>query len=78
MKARWDPVIADYSKVIELATGQALPSAGSSSPSTEEEEWSLAIASYNKAMEMSKDPALVQKAKDAIKLIEEIRQDINR
>jgi tetratricopeptide (TPR) repeat protein len=78
MKANWDPVIADYSKVIELVTTQALPSANSNSPSTEEEEWALAIASYNKAMELSKDPDMVQKAKEAIKLIDRIRQDINR
>ena len=78
MKAKWDPVIADYSKVIELVTGQTPASAKSGSPSTEDEEWSLAISSYNKAIELSKDPTLTQKAKDALKLIDEIRQDINR
>jgi tetratricopeptide (TPR) repeat protein len=78
MKANRDPVIADYSKIIELATAQALPSTDSGNLSTEEEEWDLAVDSYNKAMELSKDPALTQKAKEAIKLIDEIRQDINR
>jgi tetratricopeptide (TPR) repeat protein len=77
MKAKWDPVIADYSKAIELVTGQTPASAKSGSP-TEEEEWSLAIASYNKAVELSKNPELTQKAKDAVKLIDDIRQDINR
>jgi len=77
MKAKWDPVIADYSKAIELVTKQSLPPAKISSP-TEDEEWDLAISSYNKAIELSKDPALTQKAKDALKLIDEIRQDINR
>jgi tetratricopeptide (TPR) repeat protein len=78
MKAKWDPVIADHSKVIELVTAQALPAAGTGSPTTENEEWDLAIASYNKAIETSKDPNLTQKAKDALKLIDDIRQDINR
>jgi tetratricopeptide (TPR) repeat protein len=77
MKAKWDPVIADYSKAIELVTKQSLPPAKISSP-TEDKEWDLAISSYNKAIELSKDPALTQKAKDALKLIDEIRQDINR
>jgi len=77
MKAKWDPVIADYSKAIELVTGQA-PASAKSGNTTENEEWDMAIASYNKAIELSKNPELTQKAKDAIKLIDEIRQDISR
>jgi tetratricopeptide (TPR) repeat protein len=77
MKAKWDPVIADYSKAIELVTGQA-PASAKSGNTTENEEWDMAISSYNKAIELSKNPELTQKAKDALKLIDEIRQDINR
>lgn len=77
MKGKWDPVIVDYSKAIELVTGHppALPKSG---VTTENEEWEMAIASYNKAIELSKDPSLTQKAQDALKLIDEIRQDINK
>jgi hypothetical protein len=38
----------------------------------------MAIDSYNKVVELSKDPALTQKAKDALRLIDEIRADINK
>ena len=77
MKAKWDPVIMDYSKAIELVTGHppALPKSGAT---TESEEWEMAVASYNKAIELSKDPTLIPKAKDALKLIDQIRQDINK
>jgi len=77
MKAKWDPVIVDYSKAIELVTGQppALPWSG---VTTENQEWEMSIAGYNKAVELSKDPALKQKAEDALKLIAEIRLDINK
>jgi tetratricopeptide (TPR) repeat protein len=78
MKAKWDPVIADYSKTIEPVTNQSLPAASTGSQTTEAQEWDMAIASYNKAIALSKDPALTQKAKDALKLIDEIRLDINR
>jgi tetratricopeptide (TPR) repeat protein len=73
MKANWDPVVADYSEVIGL-----LASTSSFLPVTEEEEWTAAIASYNKAIELSKDPELAQKAEGAIKLIEQIREDVNK
>jgi tetratricopeptide (TPR) repeat protein len=78
MKANWDPVIADYGKIIELATAQPSLFADSGSITTEEEEWDLAVASYNKARELSKDTALTERAEEAIKLIDEMRQDINR
>jgi tetratricopeptide (TPR) repeat protein len=78
MKANWDPVIADYSKIIELVTSQVPPAADSGSIPTEDEEWNLAIDNYNEVIKLSKDPALTQKAKEAIALIDEIRQDINR
>jgi tetratricopeptide (TPR) repeat protein len=77
MKENWDPVIVDYSKAIELVTGQA-PAAAKSGNTTEDEEWEMAIASYNKVIELSKDPDLTQKAQDALKLIDEIRADINK
>jgi len=77
MKANWDPVIADYSKAIELVTGQA-PASAKSGNTTENEEWQMAIDSYNKVVELSKDPALTQKAKDALMLIDQISQDINK
>jgi len=75
-KDRWNSVIADYSRVIEMTTGQS--PAEVKLGATENEEWDMAIASYNKAIEISKNPELTQKAKDALKLIDEIRQDINR
>jgi tetratricopeptide (TPR) repeat protein len=77
MKTNWDPVIADYGKAIELVTEQAV-TPGKSGNTTEQEEWDMAIASYNKVIELSKDPALIQKAQDALKLIDEIRVDINK
>lgn len=77
MKANWDPVITDYSKVIELMTKQSLAAKTGNTP-TEEEEWSLAVDSYNKAIELAKDPAVTQKAKDALQLIDQIRVDIKK
>jgi tetratricopeptide (TPR) repeat protein len=78
MKENWDPVIADYGKAIELVTGQPVPATATGSQTTEAQEWDMAIASYNKVIELSKDPALTQKAQDALKLIDEIRVDINK
>jgi tetratricopeptide (TPR) repeat protein len=77
-KESWDPVIADYGKAIELATNQPVPTTAAGSQTTEAQEWDMAIANYNKVIEISKDTALTQKAQDALKLIDEIRVDINK
>jgi tetratricopeptide (TPR) repeat protein len=77
-KENWDPVIADYSKAIELVTNQPIPTTAAGSQTTEAQEWDMAISSYNKVIELSKDPALTQKAQDALKLIDEIRADLNK
>ena len=78
MKAKWDLVIADYDKVIELDSSYASPPDHQANSGEDEEEWDLAIADYNKAIELSKDPALVQKANESITFIDELRKDIVR
>lgn len=67
-QAQWDRVITDYQKVIEIVSGQAMPSPGSG---TLKEALAQAIADYSKAAELSKDPALSQRIKDALKFIDE-------
>lgn len=76
MKENWNPVIADYGKVIEMTTGQSPVEARLGT--TENEEWELAAASYNQVVKLSKDPALTQKAQDALDLYENIRTDLNK
>jgi len=75
-KENWNPVIDDYVKVIEMTTGQA--PAEAKLGATEDEEWELAVASYNQVIKLSKDPALTQKAQDALKLYEGIHADLNK
>jgi tetratricopeptide (TPR) repeat protein len=74
--APWDIVIADYETVIELISGSAVPDYGITSSGLEAEFRSLAIADYNKAIELSSDPELIQKAEAAIEFIEEWHDDV--
>ncbi len=76
MKENWNPVITDYGKVIEMTMGQA--PAEAKLGATENEEWDLAVASYNQVVKLSKDPVLTQKAEDALKLYQSIREDLNK
>jgi tetratricopeptide (TPR) repeat protein len=74
--APWDIVIADYETVIELVSGSAVHDYGITSSVLEAEFRSLAIADYNKAIELSNDPELIQKAEAAIEFIEEWNEDV--
>jgi hypothetical protein len=64
MRAQWDIPIADYCFVIEGK--QDIVDTGN-------DNWDLAIADYEKAIELSPNQEIVKKAKDAITLIEEWR-----
>jgi tetratricopeptide (TPR) repeat protein len=67
---QWNMVIADYDKAIAIITDSNIvedkPGSGAL-----DEELSLALADYNKAVEISKAPAFAEKARKSIKFIEE-------
>ena len=75
-KAQWDPVITDYDKVITILTGFSPPVYKPGEPDAQKENWRIAIDNYNKAGELAKDPALVQKAKNAILFTEKWYNDV--
>ncbi|MBM3149341.1 MAG: tetratricopeptide repeat protein [Chloroflexi bacterium] len=68
MKAQWDHVITDYTKIIEPSA--AIPSTVQSQAG----ECNLALSDYAKAIALSNDPALTQRAKDAMEFIEQLRK----
>jgi tetratricopeptide (TPR) repeat protein len=70
---QWDTVMSDYQKTIELASRQ--PSSPIS-PGSLKEEIAQAIGDYNKAIELSQDVVLIQKAKDCLKYIDEFSKAI--
>ncbi len=67
-QAQWDRVITDYQKVIEIVSGQAMPLPGSG---TLKESLTQAIADYSKTAELSQDPSLSPRIKDALRFIDE-------
>jgi tetratricopeptide (TPR) repeat protein len=77
-QAQWDVVIADYEKVIALVSDSIVTPLVESSSVELKEELTLALADYNKAMELSQDSAFVQKMEDAIKFIEEWSKGIDK
>ncbi len=74
---QWDMVIADCEKIIALITGSSVTQDKSKS-GVLKEELALALADYNKADEISKDPAFAQKMKESIKFIEEWSKVIDK
>ena len=65
---QWDAVITDYEKVIALVSSVATPQ---EKPGTGLFTKELALADYNKAAEVSKNPASAQKMREIVTLIEE-------
>jgi tetratricopeptide (TPR) repeat protein len=74
-KSQWDIVIAEFQRVIELTSRQPSPPSGSD---TLKEELALAIADYNKAVEVSQDATLSLKIKEALKFIDDWHKTISK
>ncbi len=74
---QWDMVIADYEKIIAMITGSSVHQDKSSS-GVLREDIVLALADYNKAAEISKDSAFVQRMRESIEFIEEWSNGIDK
>jgi tetratricopeptide (TPR) repeat protein len=72
----WNPVIAEYEKVIELISGKALPQEMKVSPGPNAALLDYSVASYGKAIELSKDPALTLITRNALAFIVDWRKEI--
>ncbi len=73
--ARWDNVIADYDRVVEILSGQ--PSAGQINPlSTGNENYDLALAYYRKAKELARSQELKNKADAGLQLLEKWHKEM--
>jgi len=74
---QWDLAIAEYEKIIAMITGSTA-SQDKSGANTLEGELALALEDYNKAAEVSDDPAFTQNIKNSIKFVEEWNKLINK